>query len=249
MEEKKNKSTGKTVTIIILIILLLGLGGYLTYDKLVLDKNAKNNLEQTQDNLEIEKRKNKENTTKINKLEKDSKEQSNVEEKNYLVTNFHTIAEDIHIYSIGYDNVIYAYKGEMYASFDVHDPKDSTGNAKLHDKLDIITATNPAKTSKSNNYYEVKKLNIKESEVNKVLTFDDLRTTDAQYNVYIIYKNGKVRGYYSGLGDLDQYSEIFKNYKVNDLRVSCKKRGIAGCATVNYKLTLQDGTEKTVTKE
>ena len=92
-------------------------------------------------------------------------------------------------------------------------------------------------------------LNIKESEVNKVLTFDDLRTTDAQYKVYVIYKNGKVRGYYSGLRDLDQYSEVFKNYKVNDLRVSCKKRGIAGCATVNYKLTLQDGTEKTVTKE
>ena len=82
MEEKKNKSTGKTVTIIILIVLLLGLGGYLTYDKLVLDKNTQNTLEQTKDNLEIEQRKNKENATKINKLEKDSKEQSNVEEKN-----------------------------------------------------------------------------------------------------------------------------------------------------------------------
>ena len=245
MEEKKNKSTGKTVTIIILIILLLGLGGYLTYDKLVLDKNAKNNLEQTQDNLEIEKRKNKENTTKINKLEKDSKEQSNVEEKNYLVTNFHTIAEDIHIYSIGYDNVIYAYKGEMYASFDVHDPKDSTGNAKLHDKLDIITATNPAKTSKSNNYYEVKKLNIKESEVNKVLSFNDFTTTDAQYDVYIIYKNGKVHILHDASEDSGY---AFKNYKVNDLRVSCKKRGEFGCETVNYKLTLQNGTEKTVTK-
>ena len=82
MEEKKNKTTGKTVTIIILIVLLLGLGGYLTYDKLVLDKNTQNTLEQTKDNLEIEQRKNKENATKINKLEKDSKEQSNVEEKN-----------------------------------------------------------------------------------------------------------------------------------------------------------------------
>ena len=242
MEEKKNKTTGKTVTIIILIVLLLGLGGYLTYDKLVLDKNTQNTLEQTKDNLEIEQRKNKENATKINKLEKDSKEQSNVEEKNYSVVNFNGTAKDIHVYSMGYEDMIYAYKGEMYAAF------ESETEDQSYVIRNIFTSENPTKTNKEDNI-KVKKLNIKESEVNKVLTFDDLRTTDAQYKVYVIYKNGKVRGYYSGLRDLDQYSEVFKNYKVNDLRVSCKKRGIAGCATVNYKLTLQDGTEKTVTKE
>ena len=143
---------------------------------------------------------------------------------------------------MGYEDMIYAYKGEMYAAF------ESETEDQSYVIRNIFTSENPTKTNKEDNI-KVKKLNIKESEVNKVLTFDDLRTTDAQYKVYVIYKNGKVRGYYSGLGDLDQYSEVFKNYKVNDLRVSCKKRGIAGCATVNYKLTLQDGTEKTVTKE
>ena len=238
MEEKKNKSTGKTVTIIILIILLLGLGGYLTYDKLVLDKNTKNTLEQTKDNLEIEQRKNKENTTKINKLEKDSKEQSNVEEKNYSVVNFNGTAKDIHVYSMGYEDMIYAYKGEMYAAFELETEDQS------YVIRNIFTSENPTKTNKEDNI-KVKKLNIKESEVNKVLSFNDFTTTDAQYDVYIIYKNGKVHILHDASEDSGY---AFKDYKVNDLRVSCKKRGEFGCKTVNYKLTLQNGTEKTVTK-
>ena len=238
MEEKKNKTTGKTVTIIILIILLLGLGGYLTYDKLVIDKNTKNTLEQTKDNLEIEQIKNKENTTKINKLEKDSKEQSNVEEKNYSVVNFNGTAKDIHVYSMGYEDMIYAYKGEMYAAF------ESETEDQSYVIRNIFTSENPTKTNKEDNI-KVQKLNIKESEVNKVLSFNDFTTTDAQYDVSIIYKNGKVHILHDGSEDSGY---AFKDYKVNDLRVSCKKRGIAGCATVNYKLTLQDGTEKTVTK-
>lgn len=237
MEEKKNKSTGKTVTIIILIILLLGLGGYLTYDKLVIDKNTKNTLEQTKDNLEIEQRKNKENATKINKLEKDSKEQSNVEEKNYSVVNFNGTAKDIHVYSMGYEDMIYAYKGEMYAAF------ESETEDQSYVIRNIFTSENPTKTNKEDNI-KVKKLNIKESEVNKVLSFNDFTTTDAQYDVYIIYKNGKVHILHDASEDSGY---AFKNYKVNDLRVSCKKRGEFGCETVNYKLTLQNGTEKTVT--
>ncbi len=238
MEEKKNKSTGKTITIIILIILLLGLGGYLTYDKLVIDKNTKNTLEQTKDNLEIEQRKNKENTTKINKLEKDSKEQSNIEEKNYSVVNFNGTAKDIHVYSMGYEDMIYAYKGEMYAAF------ESETENQSYVIRNIFTSENPTKTNKEDNI-KVKKLNIKESEVDKVLSFNDFTTTDAQYNVYIIYKNGKVHILHNASEDSGY---AFKNYKVNDLRVSCKKRGEFGCETVNYKLTLQDGTEKTVAK-
>ena len=238
MEEKKNKSTGKTVTIIILIILLLGLGGYLTYDKLILDKNTKNTLEQTKDNLEIEQRKNKENTTKINKLEKDSKEQSNIEEKNYSVVNFNGTAKDIHVYSMGYEDMIYAYKGEMYAAFELETEDQS------YVIRNIFTSENPTKTNKEDNI-KVQKLNIKENEVNKVLSFNDFTTTDAQYDVYIIYKNGKVHILHDASEDSGY---AFKNYKVNDLRVSCKKRGEFGCKTVNYKLTLQNGTEKTVTK-
>lgn len=41
MEEKKNKSTGKTITIIILIILLLGTTGYICYDKFLTKEEPK----------------------------------------------------------------------------------------------------------------------------------------------------------------------------------------------------------------
>ena len=47
MEEKKNKSTGKTITIIILIILLLGTSGYIAYDKLINKPEQKETKEET----------------------------------------------------------------------------------------------------------------------------------------------------------------------------------------------------------
>ena len=71
MEETKNKK-GKTIAIVILIVLLVALGAYTTYDKLVLDKNTKNDLEETRDNLEIANREKKEANEKIKALEKES---------------------------------------------------------------------------------------------------------------------------------------------------------------------------------
>ena len=241
--EVKKSSKGKTITIVILIILLLALGAYLTYDKLVLDKSIKNNLEEAKDNLKIEQRKNNENNTKISELEKNVKKTSSIEEKNYFVVNYYGSSEDIHVYSMSYGpNLIYAYKGEMYVAFE--DESDSDEFTSQN----IITSKNPTK-SNEDDYTKIKKLNIKASEVNKVLTFDNLGTTDAQYKTYIIYKNGKVRDYYDEGNTFEHYDNVFKDYKVSDLRVSCKKRGEYGCKTMNYKLTLQDGTKKTVTKE
>lgn len=241
--EVKKSSKVKTITIVILIILLLALGAYLTYDKLVLDKNIKNNLEETKDNLKIEQRKNNENNTKISELEKNVQKTSSTEEKNYFVVNHYGKAEDIHVYSMSYaPDLIYAYKGEMYVAF------EGEGDGDEFTSRNIITSLNPTKSNKDD-YTKIKKLNIKESEVNKVLTFDNLGTTDAQYKTYIIYKNGKVRDYYDEGNTFEHYDNVFKDYKVSDLRVSCKKHGDIGCKTIDYKLTLQDGTKKTVTKE
>ena len=153
------------------------------------------------------------------------------------MVNYNGAAKDIHVYSMGYEDMIYAYKGEMYAAF------ESETEDQSYVIRNIFTSENPTKTNKEDNI-KVQKLNIKESEVNKVLSFNDFTTTDAQYDVYIIYKNGKVHILHDASEDSGY---AFKNYKVNDLRVSCKKRGEFGCETVNYKLTLQNGTEKTVT--
>ena len=238
--EVKKSSKGKTITIVILIILLLALGAYLTYDKLVLDKSIKNNLEETKDNLKIEQRKNNENNTKISELEKNVKKTSSIEEKNYFVVNYYGSSEDIHVYSMSYGpNLIYAYKGEMYVAFE--DESDSDEFTSQN----IITSENPTKSNKEE-YTKIEKLNIKENEVSKVLSINDFGTRDASYIAYVIYKNGKVLTLQNGSED-PKYA--FKDYKVSDLRVSCKKYGDIGCKTMNYKLTLQDGTKKTVNKE
>ena len=39
--------------------------------------------------------------------------------------------------------------------------------------------------------------------------------------------------------------QVLKDYKVKDLKVSCKG-GWENCKSLTYKLTLLDGTEKTV---
>lgn len=44
MNEPKQKSKGLIVTVVILIILMLGLGGYTAYDKLVIQKDNEEEL-------------------------------------------------------------------------------------------------------------------------------------------------------------------------------------------------------------
>lgn len=53
----ENKSTGKTVTIIILILIILGLGGYIAYDKLIIEKNAPQTEKTEEKNENIEENK------------------------------------------------------------------------------------------------------------------------------------------------------------------------------------------------
>ncbi len=64
-EEKKNKSTGKTVAIIILVVLLLGAVGYICYDKGIIFQNTEK--ESKQSNTKIDK-KSKEDTKDKNEI-------------------------------------------------------------------------------------------------------------------------------------------------------------------------------------
>lgn len=232
MEEKqvKPKSTGKTVTIIILIVLLLGLGGYTAYDKLVLDKNTKDSLENTKEDLEIANREKKEANEKIKKLEKDSEEE-NTQQSN-----------SISVYSYGYIHAEYSHNGEIYIAvfketFDEKEDED--------EKCDISNLVLSDDKTKSTDCYKVKKLNIKEKDINKIITTNNFYTSDPQQFIYVIYKNGSVTRY-NFMGEPQMKSEqVLKDYKVKDLKVSCKG-GWENCKSLTYKLTLLDGTEKTV---
>lgn len=178
MEETKNKK-GKTIAIVILIVLLVALGAYTTYDKLVLDKNAKNDLEETRDNLEIANREKKEANEKIKDLEKDQLENASENTQN---------SNSVNVYSYGYNHAEYGYNGEIYlVSFEELDDDD--------DQCDIENLISADDKTKSTDCYKVKKLNIKEKNINKIIPTNNFYTSDAQEFIYIIFKDGTVKRY------------------------------------------------------
>ena len=231
MEEnqEKPKSTGKTVTIIILIVLLLGLGAYTAYDKLVLDKNTKTNLEVARDDLEIANREKKEANDKLNEIKAENSTKS-------------TNLNNINLYSAGTYHAEYAYEGKMYiVSF-----KESADNEEeTYDLSDLMTSNN---YTKSSSYYNIKDLDIDEDKVEKVVTTNNFYTSDPHEFIYIIFKDGSVKRYnhdgYSSLSSL-KGDYVLKDYKVKDIKVSCPG-GWESCSALTYKLTLQDGTTKQI---
>lgn len=245
MEEKqmKPKSTGKTVTIIILIVLLLGLGGYTAYDKLVLDKNTKNDLEASREDLEIANREKKEAKEKATKLEEDTKKLSETEENNYIISTYRE--KDMHIYAIGYGYLIYTYNGQLYIS-SVVEPSLAESD-ECSDVNNITASPNP---TKSGDGYKTKTLNVTEQELNKVRVKTIYNSSDAISLFYIIKKDGTVQKYTlssSGINHMTNKT-ILSNYKVKDLEVTCSTSS-KECDNPTYKLTLQDGTTKTVTEK
>ena len=89
----------------------------------------------------------------------------------------------------------------------------------------------------------VTKLNIKESDIHKVILMNDPSTSDAQYNAFFIYKSGKVTGFDAlGVSDI----KALKNEKVKDIKkYYCTKEREKGCGLA-YDIELQDGTLKTI---
>lgn len=67
MEEKKNKSIGSTVVIVVLSILILGMGGFIIYDKILMEDSSVSN-------QKLEDKAEKNQTGTIKKLTKDSQE-------------------------------------------------------------------------------------------------------------------------------------------------------------------------------
>ena len=231
MEEnqEKPKSTGKTVTIIILIVLLLGLGAYTAYDKLVLDKNTKTNLEVARDDLEIANREKKEANDKLNEIKTENSTKS-------------TNLNNINLYSAGTYHAEYAYEGKMYI---VSFKEKEDNEEEMYDLSDLMASNN---YTKSSSYYNIKDLDIEEDKVEKVVTTNNFYTSDAQEFIYIIFKDGSVKRYnHDGCSSLSSIKGdyVLKNYKVKDIKVSCPG-GWESCRALTYKLTLQDGTTKQI---
>ena len=231
MNESKQKSKGLIVTVVILIILMLGLGGYTAYDKLVIQKDNEEELVELNNDL-------KDANKKITELEQDKEKYSSVEEKNYIATNFYGQNKDINIYAVGYTFMVYGYDDSLYMAID--DGSDEPANL-----LNITVSEDPTKSSDD---YKVTNLNVKESDISKVVASNNFYTSDASSFAYIIYKDGTVKRYFVNPSTAGKNDTVLKDYKVKDLKVSCKG-GWENCKSLTYKLTLLDGTEKTVTEK
>ncbi len=231
MNEPKQKSKGLIVTVVILIILMLGLGGYTAYDKLVIQKDNEEELVELNNDL-------KDANKKITELEQDKEKYSSVEEKNYIATNFYGQNKDINIYAVGYTFMVYGYDDSLYMAID--DGSDEPANL-----LNITVSEDPTKSSDD---YKVTNLNVKESDISKVVASNNFYTSDASSFAYIIYKDGTVKRYFVNPSTAGKNDTVLKDYKVKDLKVSCKG-GWENCKSLTYKLTLLDGTEKTVTEK
>lgn len=231
MNEPKQKSKGLIVTVVILIILLLGLGGYTAYDKLVIQKDNEEELVELNNDL-------KDANKKITELEQDKEKYSSVEEKNYIATNFYGQNKDINIYAVGYTFMVYGYDDSLYMAID--DGSDEPANL-----LNITVSEDPTKSSDD---YKVTNLNVKESDISKVVASNNFYTSDASSFAYIIYKDGTVKRYFVNPSTAGKNDTVLKDYKVKDLKVSCKG-GWENCKSLTYDLTLQDGSTKTVTEK
>lgn len=231
MNEPKQKSKGLIVTVVILIILMLGLGGYTAYDKLVIQKDNEEELVELNNDL-------KDANKQITELEQDKEKYSSVEEKNYIATNFYGQNKDINIYAVGYTFMVYGYDDSLYMAID--DGSDEPANL-----LNITVSEDPTKSSDD---YKVTNLNVKESDISKVVASNNFYTSDASSFAYIIYKDGTVKRYFVNPSTAGKNDTVLKDYKVKDLKVSCKG-GWENCKSLTYDLTLQDGSTKTVTEK
>ena len=240
MEKKKNK--GLIATLVILIVLLLGLGIYTAYDKLVLDKNTRNDLEASREDLEIANREKKEANDKVKDLEKNIKETVNVEENNYIVSTYKD--NTIHIYAVGYGYTIYSYNNNTYIASTI----DKSLNLDECTGIEnILSSSNPGK---SGDGYKLKSLNISEKDLNKIRVKTVYNESDAISLFYIIKNDGTVTKNTlsdSGLNNMTSKT-VLSNYKVNDIEITCNSGSIE-CDNPTYKLTLLDGTSKTVTEK
>ena len=210
---------------------MLGLGGYTAYDKLVIQKDNEEELVELNNDL-------KDANKKITELEQDKEKYSSVEEKNYIATNFYGQNKDINIYAVGYTFMVYGYDDSLYMAID--DGSDEPANL-----LNITVSEDPTKSSDD---YKVTNLNVKESDISKVVASNNFYTSDASSFAYIIYKDGTVKRYFVNPSTAGKNDTVLKDYKVKDLKVSCKG-GWENCKSLTYKLTLLDGTEKTVTEK
>ncbi len=234
MEEIKKKKSNKglvvlIVLLVITIISILGFG-YLKYTEF---NNKYNNL-----NSKYE---------KVNQqLDNASKELESYKNK-LAESNSNKTNSQYRVYStMGYADII-GYNGELYLvqalSFDNMDTSNciselTTSNGKIKFDNNVYTCKNDKNNS-------IRRLNIKESDIDSAFVTGFPASSDAQYSAFIIYKTGEVKVSHSGKAPITLKS--LSNYKIKNIKkFYCSGDGWETCGSLRLDIVLQDGTQKTI---
>lgn len=236
MEEKKSKK-GLIITLVIVIVLLLTAGGYIVYDYKQ-DQKTNNKLTDLETKYENTKKDYKQKLKDAGAELESTKSKSG----NYIEGKFYSYMANVRIYALGYDSIVYAYKGKMYKSLDITNGTENGTTDESSNMVNILTKKDP---SKSSDGLKVMAYDIQEKDINRVIETNNYYTRDAAYFVFFIYKDGTVKRY----NHQNKEETILKDYKVENLEVKCGKEGNNTCDSLEYTLTLQDGTTKTVTEK
>ena len=256
MEEKKKGKGLKIVLVIFIILFLLTAGalgyGYTKYQKL---KNDNNNLNTKYENANKDYDNLKNENTKINddlKKEQEKGKTENVNYHNYLES------DGFNIYAMNQHGIVVAYKGNMYKIIgDIDNYMVSKSMIKkAHKKKNGVKyAYVKATNEDDDDYYEWKAcksmeyigctrimdINVKENEVNRVISQGYPGATGFTTYTVIVKKDGTVYGNINE-GTKNKTEKIDLKYdNVDDIEITCKKRGDAWCDVILYKMTLKDG--------
>lgn len=171
-------------------------------------------------------------------------------------TNYITISDigakkynySYNYYAYGFPATVIGYKGDLYEI-------EATGDAYRFCITDLVE-TNKAifkgdiykceSTSGSSNNSYIKKLNIKESDINKVVISHNPSASDTSYVTFFIYTNGEVK--YSLNNNEFKSLDALNDYNIKDITHLYCKRGSYETCGGGYKIDiiLKDNSNKTL---
>ena len=229
--EKKN-NIGLKILVWFLTILLAATVGYIVGDKFIFNNKTEGNTANEIVNKNGDTTEKEENTTTL--------------KEGYIIFDDYN-EEKYKIYGItmysGYDYAVVGYKNNLYVV-----EQDILCISKINSvNFDSLNTFEGKFNEGEVNEYScrIKKFDGKESDLLKVTSSIWHSSTDGSKYPILIYKDGRVETINNDT------AEVLKDYKIKDfVSEKCKKFNNMKCekGQLEYKVVLQDGTMKTITK-
>ena len=235
MEEisKKKSNKGLVVLVVVLIILLLGSVGYICYDKGVFDGLLGKDKPLEEPKAE-----------EIKDLSEGFIKIDNHDNAEYRVYSIIAYGSNISSYIVSVDNALYWVRPlEMDQTLDCIEKIPS---AKFDASNKFECKIEQDRTDKADYDAEIYKFNGNASDLVKVTSSISYASMDGSKYPILIYKAGNIESIQKDTND------ALKDYKIKDfIEEKCEKiDNNMNCESgkLIYKVVLQDGTEKTITK-